>query len=462
MDGEGSGLDTDLLDGKHGEEYATAEQGKKADTAIQKIKGNGVEIPMSSDKAINITSADIGAVLTTRRINGKSLSSDITLTPQNIGAATENHGNHIPAPQIAKADTFLRNDNSWRPITPQDIGAATDEQGQKADNAIQGFRVNGVNLPPNTNHILDVETADLGAVPITRKINNQSLFEDVKLTATDVGAATSAQGIKADTAIQGILLNGKEITPSGGRIVDILTSDLSGATEEQWQKADSALQGIKGNGSMITMDENNVVNVTPHIIGAVPVTRKVNGKSLADDVTITPSDLGGATAEQGQKADSSIQGVKVNGSLLTPDNENIVDIEISEVGGATAEQGQKADSAIQGIRLNGELIVPDSQKIVDMVVTPSSAVATYTATIGTSWSIGSSGEFYQNIQIPGILATDTPIVDLIQSDEVETAKNELKAWGLVNKITAQNDSITVYCYDSSPSINLNINLLCVR
>ena len=366
---------------------------------------------MSSDKAINITSADIGAVPTTRRINGKSLSSDITLTPQNIGAATENHGNHIPAPQIAKADTFLRNDNSWRPITPQDIGAATDEQGQKADNAIQGFRVNGVNLPPNTNHILDVETADLGAVPITRKINNQSLFEDVKLTATDVGAATSAQGIKADTAIQGILLNGKEITPSGGRIVDILTSDLSGATEEQWQKADSALQGIKGNGSMITMDENNVVNVTPHIIGAVPVTRKVNGKSLADDVTITPSDLGGATAEQGQKADSSIQGVKVNGSLLTPDNENIVDIEISEVGGATAEQGQKADSAIQGIRLNGELIVPDSQKIVDMVVTPSSAVATYTATIGTSWSIGSSGEFYQNIQIPGILATDTPIVD---------------------------------------------------
>ncbi len=423
MDGEDSGLDADLLDGKHGKEYATAEQGKKADTAIQKIKGNGVEIPMSSDKTINITPADINAVPTTRRINDNPLSSDITLTPQNIGAALENHGNHIPAPQIAKADTFLRNDNSWQSITPQDIGAATAEQGQKADSSIQGLRVNGVNLPPNANQILDVETADLGAVPITRKINNQSLFEDVKLTATDLGAATSAQGIKADTAIQGILLNGKEITPSGGRIVDILTSDLSDATEEQWQKADSALQGIKGNGSMIPMDENNVVNVTPHIIGAVPVTRKVNGKSLADDVTITLSDFGGATAGQ----------------------------------------GAKADTAIQGVKLNGTLIEPDSQKIVDLVVSGGGSTSvTYTAEIFTVWTTGESGEYLQTIEISGILATDNPVIDLIQSTSIETAKSELEAWSLISKITTQNDSITVYCYDSAPSVNLNINLLCVR
>ena len=80
MDGEGSELDADLLDGKHGKDYATAEQGKKADTAVQGITGNGVEIPMSADKIVDITPQDIGAVPITRRINNKPLSSDITLT----------------------------------------------------------------------------------------------------------------------------------------------------------------------------------------------------------------------------------------------------------------------------------------------------------------------------------------------------------------------------------------------
>ena len=51
VDGAGSGLDADLLDGKHGNEYATAAQGIKADNAVP----------------------------TTRTINGKALSSDITL-----------------------------------------------------------------------------------------------------------------------------------------------------------------------------------------------------------------------------------------------------------------------------------------------------------------------------------------------------------------------------------------------
>ena len=91
MDGEGSGLDADLLDGKHGKEYATSAQGAKADSAIQGISGNGTTISPNENKIVDITPENIGAVPQNRTINSKSLSSDVTLNCADIGAAAENH-----------------------------------------------------------------------------------------------------------------------------------------------------------------------------------------------------------------------------------------------------------------------------------------------------------------------------------------------------------------------------------
>ncbi len=385
MDGEGSGLDADLLDGKHGKEYATSEQGKKADTAVQGITGNGVEIPMNADKIVDITPQDIGAVPTTRRINNKPLSSDITLTPEIIGAAPVNHGNHVPAPQAASANVFLRNDNSWQQIGPQDIGAATKKQGEKADTALQGVRVNGETIP------------------------------------------ASSDGV-----------------------VEITISDTS-----------NAVLGIQGNGSMIPKDKNNVVNITPHIIGAVPVTRTINGHPLADDVTISMSDFGGATAEQGAKADSAIQGVKVDGTLLTPDEQKVVNVDTSVIDCATSEQGAKADSAIQGIKLNGTTITPDGQKVVNVQVNETT-VNTYTATISTDWVTAESGEYTQVIALDGILETDNPIVDVVLGSEKELALSQLEAWSCVSKIETADGSITATCFEDMPELALPIQLKVVR
>mgnify|MGYP004555290695 CR=1 FL=1 len=55
MDDEGSGLDADLLDGKHGSEYATAAQGEKAESAIQNILGEGKIIIPASNNSVSIT-----------------------------------------------------------------------------------------------------------------------------------------------------------------------------------------------------------------------------------------------------------------------------------------------------------------------------------------------------------------------------------------------------------------------
>ena len=50
--------------------------------------------------------------------------------------------------------------------------------------------------------------ADSIFVPQTRTVNGKALSNNISLNATDVGAATSAQGAKADTALQPSALNG--------------------------------------------------------------------------------------------------------------------------------------------------------------------------------------------------------------------------------------------------------------
>ena len=274
---------------------ASIKQGNKADSAIQSIQGNGKIIQPDFNRSVVITPENIGAVPLERKINDKALDEDITLSASDIGAATVEHGEHVPSVQAADNSVFLRNDNSWQPVTPENIGAATEEQGQKADYAIQGIQVNGVHVSPDLNRYVNVTIEDLEAVPKERTINNKSLESDVSLTAADIGAA--------------------EINHSH------TPQEIGAATTEQGVKADSAVQGVKLNGNLLALDDENVVD-------------------------IEVSEVSGATAAQGAKADSAIQGVKINGSLITPDDENVVDIEVSEVvpiekggtGANTAEQ----------------------------------------------------------------------------------------------------------------------------
>ena len=374
MDGAGSGLDADLLDGKHGSEYATKAQGTKADSAIQGVQGNGTTITPNANKVVNVTPSNISAVPNTRKVNNKPLSSDITLTPSDIGAAASSHGNHVPTTQTANNKVFLRNDNSWQNVTPanigavpttrkvnskplssdvtltpSDIGAANEQHNHSADEINSGIlpiERGGTNASTSTQALenlggvpktrtvnnkalssdISLTASDVGAaasghshafstltskpttlsgygitdaVPATRKVNNKALSSDISLTASDVGAATTAQGTKADSALQGVKINGTLVTPDSNKTVNIDATSINAATPEQGAKADSAIQGIQGNGTTITPNANKIVNVTPSNIGAVPTSRTVNGKALSSNISLTASDVGAAASSHG-------------------------------------------------------------------------------------------------------------------------------------------------------------------
>ena len=88
-------------------------------------------------------------------------------------------------------------------------------------------------------------------------------------------------------------------------------------------------------------------------------------------------------------------------------------------------------------------------------------VATYTATIPASGWAGSAAPYSVNATISGILASDNPVVDIVQTGTESTDSAMRDAWGVITRITTAAGSITVYASEK-PSVAIPIQLKVVR
>lgn len=140
---------------------------------------------------------------------------------------------------------------------------------------------------------------------------------------------------------------------------------------------------------------------------------------------------------------------------------------------ATSEQGLKADTAIQSVKGNGELISPDENNSVN--ITPKNIGAAekieFTATLSDVWQTTEAntteqepqGQGYvQNVRIEGIRESDNPIVGIILHGTATDTLSELASWNYVSKIDTYDGGICVTCYKNKPKISMNIRLLCIR
>ncbi|WP_442899666.1 gp53-like domain-containing protein [Escherichia sp. Lx600-2] len=110
-----------------------------------------------------------------------------------------------------------------------------------------------------TGKLIRVTAASIGAVPVGRKVNNKPLSADISLSAGDVGAY------------------GKTET-------DNKVADAKKAGTDAQTKANAA--------STAATNANNNAN------GRVPNGRKVNGKPLTSDITLSAGDVGTYTKEE--------------------------------------------------------------------------------------------------------------------------------------------------------------------
>ena len=72
----------------------------------------------------------------------------------------------------------------------------------------------------------------------------------------------------------------------------------------------------------------------------------------------------------------------------------------------------------------------------------------FTATIGTTWT-GTVAPYTQTVSVDGILSSDSPIVDIIPSDDFSIAEAQLEAFGYIYRIAVSDGSITVYSTETT-------------
>lgn len=182
--------------------------------------------------------------------------------------------------------------------------------------------------------------------------------------------------------------------------------------------------------------------------------QSVNGK--VGIVTLNHEDVGAV------KANTEITGatkckITYDTKGLVTSGEDLTSADIPDISETYETKSNKSDS----FTASSTMTYASTKALVDGLATKSE-FKRYTATIGTSWASGPSGGYTQELSIDGILETDTPTIDLILSDNIETAKSQIEAWSCISRITTSNGKVTVYCYDSSPTIEIPIQIICIR
>lgn len=79
----------------------------------------------------------------------------------------------------------------------------------------------------------------------------------------------------------------------------------------------------------------------------------------------------------------------------------------------------------------------------------------------SDWS--SSTPFTQTVVVNGISANDNPIVDInMASSSSDDSAVLFEAWALVGRVSTSDGSITAYCYEEKPTVDISINIMAVK
>lgn len=86
---------------------------------------------------------------------------------------------------------------------------------------------------------------------------------------------------------------------------------------------------------------------------------------------------------------------------------------------------------------------------------------TYTGTLlSASWT-GSAAPYSYSLTVSGMLATDTPVIDIVMSGTYATDTAVREAWSSVYRAVSSANTITFYS-DEVPSEDISVQILCIR
>lgn len=233
----------------------------------------------------------------------------------------------------------------------------------------------------------------------------------------------------------------------GAKIDETISTVLNGQ---------AGLQGVSVNGSEITPDANNKVNLS------LPNVLQTTGTSTSDVMS-----QNSVTVALGTKANTSdLSIVAISGSYNDLSNKPTIPEVLQTTGSSTINvMSQNAVTMSLSSKVDSSSLatVATSGSYSDLSNKPTiPSVANYTVTLLSSGWTGSSAPYTQTVSVSGILSTDKAFGDIVLSDDTTTAQNQMTNWAYVSKMVTSNDSITATCLESKPTIDLPISLIAIR
>lgn len=152
------------------------------------------------------------------------------------------------------------------------------------------------------------------------------------------------------------------------------------------------------------------------------------------------------------------------------DLENPHKVTAKQVGAAPEQHNHSADAITRGTLATDRLPITPVSKGGTGATTAETARANLGAAytfiktaqaINTNWVETSTGMFLTNAQCDGLLASDTPILDVVTGDSLDDNKLFIEAWSHVVRAVANNDNIVLYA-DSTPNVSFSFYVKVVR
>lgn len=258
----------------------------------------------------------------------------------------------------------------------------------------------------------------------------------------------------------------------------IYTGEIVDATISAVLAGKAGLQGVSINGSELTPDTNNKVSFN------LPAVLQTTGSSTTDVMS-----QNAVTTSLSNKVDSSsLASVATSGSYSDLSNKPTIPTKTSELtndsnfvsssnlatvatSGSYADLSNKPTIPTKTSDLTNDSNFVSSTSLATVATSGSYSDLSNTPTIPTvsdynaslllsNWS--STAPYTQTVSVQGILATDTPIVDIVLDSDTSTAISQISSWAFVSKIETSTNSITATCLESKPEVDLPIQLKVVR
>ena len=311
------------------------------DNALSDSSTNAVQ-----NKVVN--SALAGKVPTTRTVNGKALSGNISLGASDVGAVPTSRTVNSKAlsGDITLSGADIAATGYTKPTTTSAI-AATDTV-----NAALG----------KLEKALDGKQASGSYVPTSRTVNGKALSGNISLGASDVGAVPTSRTVNSKALSGDITLSGADVAVTGYAKAEtaaaIATTDTVNAALGKLEKA---LDGKQASGSY------------------VPTSRTVNGKALSGNISLGASDVGAVAAAQGSSA--------ANKAVITNSSGNVT---TAKIAGSAVTSAKIADGTIVNADIADGTIANAKLANVATASTDSTENANNLVTVGIAYDIANA------------------------------------------------------------------------